>query len=138
MLEREEAKEFLGVGWKFPPEVDPVTGRMQISGYEENVAESIRIILMTRKGERMMNPDFGCGLSKYMFGETDYTTLVQMEQEVEDSIIRWEPRITDLRVHIEVDGKNAAQLNIYVSYVVRSTNNPYNLVYPFYLNEGND
>lgn len=138
MLEREQAKEFLGIGWKFPPEVDRVTGRIQVSGYEENVAESIRIILMTRKGERMMNPEFGCGLFNYMFGETDYTTLVQMEQEVEDALIRWEPRITDLKVHIQVDERQSARLNIHISYLVRSTNNPYNLVYPFYLNEGND
>ncbi len=138
MLENELAKEFLGIGWKFPPQVNPITGRMQVSGYEENVAESIRIILMTKKGERMMNPEFGCGLSKYMFGETDYTTLVQMEQEVEDALIRWEPRITDLKVSIRIDDQNPSKLNIHIHYLVRSTNNPYNMVYPFYLNEGND
>ena len=138
MQEKDQAKEFLGVGWKFPPQVDPVTGRMQVSGYEDNVAESVRLILSTRKGERMMNPEFGCGLFQYLFGEAHYTTLVQMEREAQDALIRWEPRIRDITVQAQVDQGDPSRVNLYIQYWVRSTNNPFNLVYPFYLQEGND
>ena len=137
MQEREQAKEFLGVGWKFPPQVDPVTGRMQTSGYEENIAESVRIILSTRKGERMMNPEFGCSLFQYLFGETDYTTLVQMERAAEEALVIWEPRIRDISVHAQVDPKDSSRVNLFIEYWVRATNNPFNLVYPFFLQEGN-
>ena len=136
MQEKDQAKEFLGVGWKFPPQVDPVTGRMQVSAYEDNVAESVRVILSTRKGERVMNPEFGCGLFQFLFGQTDSTTLVQMEREAREALVLWEPRIRDVTVRALVNRDDPARVDLFIQYWVRSTNNPFNLVYPFYLQEG--
>lgn len=62
MEQNDFAKDFLGTGWKFPVEVDEITGRIKMSSYEEDIQEAIGIILKTRKGERMMRPDFGCEL----------------------------------------------------------------------------
>lgn len=126
---------FLGTGLHFPIIVDEVTGRMQESAYEENIKESIYLIIMTRKGERMMRPDFGCDIHRYMFDTVDYTTLNRMKCAVEEALIRWEPRITDVKVEIAdmVQEKNAVQIEI--TYKVRTTNSPYNLVFPFYLEE---
>lgn len=135
---RDTAKEFLGVGWKFPVEVDPATGRILTASSEEDIREAVRIILLTGKGERMMRPDFGCDARKYTFGTMDYTTRTQLEQEVRDALIRWEPRITDIQVRVEEDGENSARMLICVDYVVRATNNPYNLVFPYFMNEGLD
>lgn len=135
---RDTAKEFLGVGWKFPVEVDPATGRILTVSSEEDIREAVRIIIQTGKGERMMRPDFGCDARKYTFGTMDYTTRTQLEQEVRDALIRWEPRITEIQVRAEEDPENSACLLIRVDYVVRSTNNPYNLVFPYYINEGLD
>lgn len=133
---RDTAKDFLGVGWKFPVGVDPATGRLRAVSSEEDIQEAVRIILLTGKGERMMQPEFGCDIRKYLFGHIDYTTQTQLEQEVRDSLVRWEPRITDISVRAEHSEEDSSCLLIHISYVVRATNNPYNLVYPYYINEG--
>lgn len=136
MSQRDSAKDFLGRGWKFPVRVDEATGRIKTSDYEEDIAEAIRIIIMTRKGERVMQPEFGCDLHEYVFSGTDYTTITQMENEIKSALINWEPRIIDVNVSVDIDGNNLSSLLINVDYVVRSTNNPYNLVYPYYISEG--
>lgn len=133
---RDSAKAFLGAGWKFPVGVDPATGRVREVSAEDDIREAVRLILLTGKGERMMQPEFGCNMREYAFGHMDYTTKTQLEQEVAQALVRWEPRITGVEVEAEyADGKDACLL-ITVSYVVRSTNNPYNLVFPYYINEG--
>lgn len=127
-----EKKEFLGRGWKFPVGVSHVTGRVEESAYEDSIAESVKIILGTARGERVMRPDFGCGLKSYTFAEMNYTTINEIEGDVREALVLWEPRIIDVEVSCHNDG---AVLYVNVSYVVRSTNNPFNIVYPFYLNE---
>ncbi len=136
MEEKDQVSAFLGVGVKWPVQVDKMTGKFKTSSYEDNIQESIRIILMTRKGERIMRPNFGCGIYQYAFGTMDYTSFSRMQKEVEDALHAWEPRITDIAVQVQADEKEEGRLNINISYVVRATNNPYNLVYPFYINEG--
>lgn len=134
-MERDNPKAFLGVGFKFPIQVDENTGRMATVSYEEDIKEAIRIILMTRKGERLRNPDFGCGIHEYSFAALDYTTISSMKREVEIALVKWEPRIEEIKVTIDTDQEEGMIL-IEISYVVRSTNNPFNLVFPYYINEG--
>lgn len=133
---KEDVNAFLGKGFKFPIQVDEITGKMKTSSYEEDIKEAIYIILMTKKGERVMNPDFGCGAYEYVFDTMDYTTLSMMEREVREALTLWEPRITDLEVNLEVDEAQEGCVQVKIGYTVRSTNNPYNLVFPFYINEG--
>ena len=135
MEHRDTARQFLGRGWKFPVTVDPATGRILDSSYEEDIAEAVRLILLTGRGERMMKPEFGCNIRSYMFDYLDYTTQVQLEQEVENALIRWEPRITDIQVEAQWS-EDSTCIYIHISYVVRATNNPYNLVFPYYIQEG--
>ena len=130
------SSEFLGKGFAFPLGVDPVTGRMKMAEYEEDIRQAIYIILMTRKGERVMRPEFGCDIHNYSFSGADYESLYGIEEAVREALILWEPRITD--VEVNAYAAEAGKLNIEIGYVVRSTNNPYNLVYPFYINEGLD
>ncbi len=130
-----DAKAFLGHGVSFPIRIDPQTGEMMISSYEEDIKEAIRIILMTRKGEREANPDFGCGIYDYIFESMDYTTQSRMRQEVIDALVQWEPRIEDISVEIS-EIRQGGLVEIGIDYVVRATNNPFNLVFPYYLNEG--
>lgn len=130
------AKEFLGTGWKFPIEVDEITGRVKMSSQDENIKESIAIIMRTRKGERMMNPDFGCSIHEYVYETMDDSSLARMENDILEALIIWEPRITDVEVRVERNEQNEGQLDILVKYVVRATNNLFNMVYPYYLNEG--
>lgn len=133
MEQKKDVKAFLGTGWKFPVEVDRATGRIRMSSYEENIEESVRVILGTRKGERVMEPEFGSRLHEYAFETADYTTLYSMKNEVERSLTRWEPRITDVEAEVADERINEGILFIHIRYVIRSTNNPYNLVYPFYI-----
>lgn len=136
MTDAEKVRGFLGVGFHFPLQVEEATGKMMTVSLEEDIREAISIILMTRKGERVMRPDFGCNIYDYAFDTMDYTTLVQMENTVRDALIRWEPRITDIQVHVNNEQEQEGTLLIEISYLVRSTNNPFNLVYPYYINEG--
>lgn len=129
-------KSFLGTGFKFPVCVDPNTGRVCTSSNDEDIAEAIRIILSTSPGERPMMPDFGCAINTFVFDGTDYTTITLIKREVENSLIMWEPRIKNIRADVEQAEGDDGKLIINVSYVVRSTNNPFSLVYPFYINEG--
>ncbi|WP_276357836.1 GPW/gp25 family protein [Cohnella caldifontis] len=127
---------FLGRGWKFPISVDATTGRVLMSEGEEDIADAIRIILMTSKGERVMRPDFGCRLKEFAFGTMDETSLRLIESDVREAITVWEPRVTDVEVEATADDALSGRLTLNVSYVVRSTNNLFNQVYPFYLEEG--
>lgn len=129
-------ESFLGRGWKFPISIDHHTGRVKTSEYEEDIREAIQIILTTRKGERVMRPEFGCNLHEHLFDVIDYTLLKQLELKVKNALVQWEPRITDVVVTASVNESEPSLIEIHIAYLVRSTNNPFNLVYPFYINEG--
>jgi len=134
-MEQSNPKAFLGVGFHFPVSVDRNTGRMKTSSYEEDIREAIRIILSTKKGERIRNPQFGCGIDAFAFETMDFTTMNAMKHEVERALVLWEPRIEEIDVKLDVLYEESVIL-ITVGYVVRSTNNPFNMVFPYYLNEG--
>lgn len=130
------SKSFIGTGWKFPVSVDPSTGRIQSSSMEEDIREAIEIILGTAKGERIMRKDFGSRIKDFVFESPDATTLNLLKREVKIALSEWEPRITDLEVDVFKDPDEQTKLVIEINYRVRKTNNLFNLVYPFYINEG--
>jgi len=126
--------DFLGKGWSFP--VSPESsGHVAMSAEEKSIREAIWIILATSPGERVMRFDFGCGLHDLVFSLNDADTVGRVQKEVRDALIRWEPRITVLDVTVEVKGRGEVLL-INIHYQVRTTNNFFNLVYPFYLAVG--
>lgn len=129
-------KEFLGKGWKFPVAVDANTGKILMSSYEDDIAEAIRIILGTAPGERVMRPGFGCGMRNFVFGSSDYSTLRLLESSIRDAIRAWEPRVDEVKVEAVMEDEERGKLRLNISYLVRNTNNLYNLVYPFYIREG--
>ncbi|WP_367926174.1 GPW/gp25 family protein [uncultured Ruthenibacterium sp.] len=129
-------RDFLGTGWTFPPRVDSATGRFKTSSEEENIRQSVRIILTTRCGERAMRPDFGCNLHDYIFELPDQGALTRIRAEVVEALTLWEPRILDIGVEVDLEHLNQGQVWFNVHYTVRSTNNPNNLVFPYYLYEG--
>ena len=125
----------LGTGWCFPIRVD-ARGGIAMCSDEEKIAQSIRIILSTAKGERVMRPDFGCDLREFVFASMDRSTLKMVESAVRDALVRWEPRIDVDSVRVSPDGVNPNALAILVCYRIRSTNTEFNLVYPFYADPG--
>jgi phage baseplate assembly protein W len=126
------AKNILGKGWKFPMEID-TRGGIALSQYEEKIRESIIIILGTVKGERVMLPEFGCGIHELVFSVVNSSTLTLIESAVKEALILWEPRIEVLLVRISKERLKDAILDIGIDYRVRRTNTEFNLVYPFYL-----
>ena len=129
------SKDFMGVGWKFPVGVDP-SGSIAFSKYEEDIKEAIIIILSTAKGERVMRPDFGCGINGMVFQTINMSTLSLIEMTVREALTQYEPRIALVNVNVSADQAENGILLISIDYTVRSTNNQFNIVYPFYLNEG--
>lgn len=108
---------------------------MATVAYETDIQQSIRIILGTAPGERVMRPDFGAGLKKLVFEPLNTTTAALAQYSVEQALIQWEPRIDQIRVKVTPQ-PSTASLTIDIRYRVRLTNVFYNLVYPFYLSEG--
>ena len=129
------AKEFLGVGWKYPVGTD-LDGKIALSQYEEDIREAILIILGTAKGERVMRPDFGCGIHALVFAPINTATITLVENSVREALIVYEPRIELIRVEASAERADLGQLLVNIDYRVRVTNNRFNLVYPFYLKEG--
>jgi phage baseplate assembly protein W len=131
----DSAKAFLGVGWAFPIRADKTTGDVALAVYEEDIRQAIRLILETDLGERVMRPDFGVGLRALVFEPINTTTLALARHRVEEALITWEPRIDTLIIQVTADPPHG-RLMIEIDYRVRLTNTFYNLVYPFYLQEG--
>jgi uncharacterized protein len=131
--------KFLGVGWQFPVAVDDketTKKRFALAEYEESIKQSIRIILRTAKGERVMRPDFGCGIHELVFAPNDAATRGMAEHHVSEALRLWEPRIEVLQVKARAAGAQDEELRISIDYRVRTTDSRFNLVYPFYLERG--
>jgi phage baseplate assembly protein W len=129
---------FLGVGWNFPPMFDKQQGTAVTVSEQEDVMQSLQILLGTRPGERIMQPGFGCNLDVMLFEPITTTLVAFVKEMIETSILYYEPRIEVDSISINtvevIDGLILIELN----YIIRSTNSRFNLVYPFYLNEGAD
>jgi len=130
-----DAKAFLGRGLAFPIAVDPAGGTIAMAEYEEDIRQAVRIILDTDPGERVMRPDFGAGLRALVFEPINTHTLALARHRVEQALILWEPRIDSISVQAEARPAQGLIL-LEVRYRVRTTNTFYNLVYPFFLQEG--
>ncbi len=126
---------FLGNGWSFEVMPDPVTGRIRMCGGEDDVAQAVKLILNTKRGERVMRPDFGCRLCDFAFESFSQSVKSEMIEEIETALTLHEPRITDIEVAI-YDASPEGRIILDISYVIRTTNNRYNLVFPFYIEEG--
>jgi phage baseplate assembly protein W len=130
----EESREFLGVGWKFPVRVN-ARGGLSYSRHEQDIEEAVWIILSTAKGERVMEPDFGCGIHDYVFAPNNPATRGSISFEVHKALAEFEPRIEVTSVRVESFPDSDNRLLVRVDYRVLANNSKRNLVYPFYLTE---
>lgn len=122
--------DFLGRGWNFPITVKKE--KLYSAEGEDLIRESIILILATARGERVMRPEFGCRLNEMLFAANDVITATLIESYVEEALLEWEPRIEVLDI---TAGPRPDQsvIDISIDYLIKTTNNKYNLVYPFYL-----
>jgi phage baseplate assembly protein W len=132
----DDRKDFLGRGWAMPVAIDPRTGLVASAAYEQDIRQSILIILETAPGERLMRPNFGCGIHELVFAVVDSTTLQRVRSTVEEALRRCEARIDVLAVNVSEAATIQGELLIEIEYRVRKTNQLGNLVFPFYFREG--
>jgi phage baseplate assembly protein W len=127
---------FLGRGWSFPPSFQRGAGVQMLDG-EDDIRSSLEILLSTRIGERVMQPEYGCNTDRMVFESMTTGFQTSMKNQVEKAILSDEPRIDLNNIDLVVQDPSAGRVLIIVDYTVRTTNTRGNLVYPFYLTEGN-
>jgi phage baseplate assembly protein W len=125
-------REYLGKGWRFPLAIN-LTGGVSTSAFEENVRESIFIILGTAVGERIKRPDFGCQIHDLMFAPNNHVTAALAAHYVEEALLKWEPRAASPVVTAEPSAAEPNRLNVRIEYTIIYTHDRRSLVYPFYL-----
>lgn len=133
-----EENSFLGVGWSFPPSFNNKTGTVEMVTGEEDIRQSLEIILGTRPGERVMHPDFGCNLDLMLFEPLTTTLITTMKDIISTAIIMYEPRIELNSIQIYADNVTDGKVNIELDYTIHATNSRFNMVYQFYMKEGTD
>ena len=129
---------FLGTGWSFPPAFDNESGSVEMVSDYKDIEQSLHILLSTSLGERVMQPDYGCNLTDYMFESLSSTLIGIIKQKVENAILYYEPRIVAEKVEVTtadsfdlIEGK----FTISIEYSVPQTNSRFNYVYDYFLNE---
>ena len=124
----------LGRGWSSPTGV-ATGGELRETSGEEKVRQSILLVLSTRRGERVMRPDFGAGLEDFLHEPISTTTAALVRHRVETALIVWEPRIDVEAVRVDLADRRLGRLDVTIEYRIRATNTFYNLVYPYFLHE---
>jgi phage baseplate assembly protein W len=124
--------DFIGAGWAFPLGTD-ATGGIALVVREREIEQAIRLILGTARGERPMRPEFGCRIHDHVFGPANGATAGQIAYDVREALERWEPRIAVQSVGVAFDEVEAGKLYVDVGYLIADSNDPRNLVFPFYV-----
>jgi len=132
----ERAKEFMGSGWAFPVTFSGGNCQLKLTSYEENINNSIKTILLTRMGERSMEPQFGSGLQQLFFRTPDATLKGEIINAVKSSLLHNEPRITVMDVTVAFTDILNGLTEVVITYMYNQTNTRHNYVFPFSLKEG--
>ncbi len=134
----DDSTSFLGKGWAFPPTFDKKSGANVMVSDERDIEESLKIILFTSYGERIMRPEFGSNISESVFDTMDSVTINTLTDNIEQAILEFEPRITLHDVFISSEEISEGKVYINLDYTVRTINVRTNIVFPFYFTEGNN
>ena len=124
-------QDILGTGWAFPLQLDPQGRVAQVHG-SVNVEHAIQMILLTRKGERIMRPEFGSQLHELVFEPNDEMTMGLAAQYVRDALAMWEPRIRVEAVDVTSDDDDASVMHISIQYEIKATHDKRSLVLPYF------
>ena len=127
---------FLGRGWSFPPTFEKELKSVELVEDEIDIEQSLKLILSTRPGERLTNPEFGCAIHEYLFEPINGTLKYFLKDAIEKSVLYFEPRITLNEVFIETDRELEGIVDIKLEYTIRKINVRSNIVFPFYKLEG--
>lgn len=132
-------KDIIGVGWSFPPSFQRSgeSGYLEMTEGLEDIESSLHILLNTAFGERVMRPEYGCDLQRFLFDPVNANMQAYIKKIVEEAILYFEPRIRPEDVSVDTDQISEGKLEITVIYTIKSTNSRSNYVFPFYMKEGN-
>jgi hypothetical protein len=134
-MDTDKDRSFLGTGWGFPPRFDLQNGKIAMVSEDDDIRESLRILLSTNPGERVMRPTFGCGLKARVFESITVSAITEIRDLVSRAILFFEPRITVDDIEVKAEDVLGGLVLISVSYTIRTTNTRSNMVYPFYIFE---
>ena len=129
-------KHFTGIGWSFPPTFQKNAREVSMASDVEDIEQSLTILLGTIKGERVMHPSFGCNLDEMLFESYNLTVKNYLIDLVKTAILFYEARIEPTKISINESFIHEGKVLIEIEYIVRSTNSRFNMVYPYYINEG--
>ena len=128
---------FLGTGWSFPPEFSKRGAVVMVSA-EEDIRQSLRILLATTPGERVMQPSFGCGIKSHVYDNINESTVTILKDLIRRAILFFEPRVRLESVLADSSNAMNGRLDFTIVYTIISINTRHNIVYPFYFREGSD
>ena len=129
---------FLGTGWSFPPTFNQATDSVDMTSDEQDVQISLQILLATRKGERVMQPDYGCNLDEMVFEPMTTSFKTYIRETIKTAILFYEPRIELNSIKIDSSRETEGVILIIIDYTIRTTNSRFNFVYPYYKKEGTE
>src|ERR1051325_7620968 len=129
---------FLGTGWSFPPTFDATADTLLLTSDEADIQLSLQILLATRKGERVMEPDYGCNLDDMVFEPMTTTFKTFIRETIKTAILYYEARIELNSVKIDDSRETEGVILVILDYTVRTTNSRFNFVYPYYKKEGTE
>lgn len=132
----EQEKNFLGRGWSFPIRFNSSSRSVNMSEEEQDIRESLRIILLTQVGERVMRPSFGSLIQESVFSSMDSVSVNRIEDQVKQALLEWEPRINVNDVMVDTENVYDGRLDIQIEYTIRLINVRTNIVFPYYFKEG--
>ena len=130
--------DFLGRGWSFPPEFNRPQKEVEMTTDVEDINNSLKILLSTRPGERVLFPEYGCNLEKMLFKPLNLSLTTEMTETIKRAIALYEPRIEVLNVDLDSSEELEGKISISIDYEVRNTNTRRNMVFPFYKGEGTE
>jgi len=131
-----ENQGFLGSGWSFPPKFDKYSKSVVMDKGEVDIENSIRIILGTYPGERLMNPNFGCAVKRMNFENLDKGNVTRIQEIVGNALVQFEPRVKFQSIEIISQDEQEGLIVLQLNYTIISTNTRHNIVFPYYLIEG--
>ncbi|MEX0290388.1 MAG: GPW/gp25 family protein [Flavobacteriaceae bacterium] len=131
-------RPFTGSGWSFPPTFDKVERKVLLTSDKEDIEKSLEILLGTIKGERIMQPSFGCNMDEMVFESFNLTTKNYLIDLVQTAILYHEARIEPLKIALDESFITEGRILIEIDYIIRSSNSRFNMVYPFYINEASE
>ncbi|MEB3265926.1 MAG: GPW/gp25 family protein [Cyanobacteriota bacterium] len=126
---------FLGRGWAFPPRFSPGGAAVAMVSDEEDIHQSLGLLFATRRGERLMQEDYGASLEEWLYAEVDNDLVANLCSAIEEAVLLHEPRIQLLEVNVNRNDQLDGVLDINIEYLIPATNSRFNMVFPFYLNE---